>query len=157
MRPVSVYAQVSDEQYQLLVSALHDQWRTAARIVMVLLSVHGWPASEIAALLHYHPGMVRRWIDRHDTEGLTGLPDRPRAGRPRIGGPRLGQRIRTLLTQPKAWTVPRIWRALGRPAMCQAPGLMESGLSGFQGCGDQVAHRVQGFVLGRWDVAELAV
>ena len=26
--------------------------------------------------------------------------------------------------------------------MCQAPGLMESGLSGFQGCGDGVGHRV---------------
>jgi transposase len=117
MRPASVYAQVSDEQYQLLVSALHHQWRTAARIVMVLLSVHGWAPSEIAALLHYHPGTVRRWIDRHDLEGLAGLPDRPRSGRPRIGGPRLGERIRKLLQQPKAWTVPRIWRALGRPTM----------------------------------------
>nr|WP_162907632.1 helix-turn-helix domain-containing protein [Allorhizocola rhizosphaerae] len=98
-------------------SALHHQWRTAARIVMILLSVHGWPPAEIAGFLHYHPGTVRRWIARHELEGLTGLPDRPRTGRPRIGGPRLGQRIRALLQHPKAWTLPRIWRALGRPKM----------------------------------------
>lgn len=117
MRPPSVFAQVPDEQYHQLVSALHHQWRTAARIVMVLLSVYGWAPAEIAAFLHYHPGTVRRWIDRHDIEGLTGLPDRPRSGRPRIGGSRLGHRIRILLATPKAWTVPRIWRALGRPKM----------------------------------------
>lgn len=109
--------QMSDEQYHQLVSALHGQWRTAARIVMILLSVHGWPPAQIAAFLHYHPGMVRRWIGRHDLQGLAGLPDRPRSGRPRIGGPRLGERIRALLAVPKAWTVPRIWRALGRPKM----------------------------------------
>jgi hypothetical protein len=27
-------------------------------------------------------------------------------------------------------------------SMCQAPGLMETGLSGFLGCGDRVGHRV---------------
>jgi hypothetical protein len=40
---------------------------------------------------------------------------------------------------------------------CQAPGLMETGLSGFQGCGDRLGHRVLCFVLGGWDVAEFAV
>jgi len=38
-------------------------------------------------------------------------------GRPRIGSPKLGQRIRRLLRQPKAWTIPRLWRQLGRPAI----------------------------------------
>lgn len=116
MRPVTVYAKPSDPHYHQLVCALR-QWRTAVRIVMVLLSAHGYDPADIAGLLHYHPATVRRWIHRHHTEGLAGLPDRPRSGRPRIGGSRLGQRIRKLLQQPKAWTVPRIWRALGRPNM----------------------------------------
>ncbi len=40
-----------------------------------------------------------------------------RGGRPRIGSPKLGQRIRRLLRQPKAWTIPRLWQQLGRPAI----------------------------------------
>jgi transposase len=82
---------------------------------MILLSASGISASEIAELLRYDPVTVRRWINRHAQDGLGGLPDRPRSGRPRIGSPRLGQRIRTLLQTPKAWTTTRIWRAAGRP------------------------------------------
>jgi transposase len=110
-----VYANVSDEQYHHLIDALHHQWRVATRAVMILLSAGGTPASQIAQLLHCDPRTVRRWIARHDAEGLAGLPDRPRTGRPRLGSPRLGDRIRRLLATPKAWTTTRIWRALGRP------------------------------------------
>jgi transposase len=117
MRPAYVYANPTDEQYHELVEALHRQWRTAARAVMILLSAAGWTAAEIAALLHYEPKTVRRWITRHDAEGLAGLADRPRSGRPRLGSPRIGERIRTLLATPKAWTTARIWRQLGHPAM----------------------------------------
>lgn len=119
MRPVTVYAKPSDEDYHLLVTALH-QWRVAVRLVMVVLSANGWSPAEIAALLHYHPGTVRRWINRHHSEGVAGLPDRPRSGRPRLGGPRLGERIAALLATPKAWTTTRIWRALGQPTMSMA-------------------------------------
>jgi transposase len=45
------------------------------------------------------------------------LGDLPRAGRPRLGSPRLGKRILRLLDQPKAWTIPRLWSQLGRPAI----------------------------------------
>jgi transposase len=100
MRPVTVYAKPPDPDYHQLVAELH-QWRTAARIVMVLLSAQGYDPVGIAGLLHYHPATVRRWIHRHHTEGLAGLPDRPRSGRPRLGGPRLSQRILKLLAQPK--------------------------------------------------------
>lgn len=115
MRPAHVYANVSDEEYEQLVDALHRQWRVAARAVMILLSVGGMPAPQIAQLLHYDPRTVRRWIARHDLEGLAGLPDRPRCGRPRLGSAGLSERIRRLLSTPKAWTTARIWRALGRP------------------------------------------
>jgi hypothetical protein len=41
--------------------------------------------------------------------------------------------------------------------LCQAPGLMESLLSGFQECGDWVGHPMSCFVFGGWDVSQLAV
>jgi len=58
---------------------------------------------------------VRRWIHRYHKHGTEGLADRPRSGRPRRGSPRLGQRIRRLLQQPRAWTIVRLWHAVGRP------------------------------------------
>jgi transposase len=84
---------------------------------MVLLSANGMSAADIADLLQYDPHTVRRWIARHQTEGVGGLDDRPRSGRPRLGSARMGQRIRTLLCTPKAWTTARVWHRLGRPAM----------------------------------------
>ncbi|TDC64382.1 helix-turn-helix domain-containing protein [Micromonospora sp. KC207] len=112
MRPAQTYANLTDAQYQQLLTALHQQWRVAVRAVMILLSADGMPPAEIAELLHYDdPVTVRRWIRRHDAEGLPGLPDRPRSGYPRHGRTRLGTRIRALLATPKAWTTIRIWRA----------------------------------------------
>lgn len=117
MRPALVYANLSDEQHAELVGALHRRWRVATRAVMVLLSANGMSAAEIADVLDYDPRTVRRWITRHEIEGVGGLPDRPRSGRPRLGSPRLGERIRRLLGAPKAWTTARLWRAAGRPKM----------------------------------------
>jgi transposase len=117
MRPTYVYASMSAQQHTELITALHGQWRTATRMVMVVLSAAGMSASEIADLLHYDPKTVRTWIARHQAEGPAGLPDRPRTGRPRKGSPRLGQRIHTLLQTPKAWTTARIFAALGRPKL----------------------------------------
>jgi hypothetical protein len=39
---------------------------------MVLLSLHGLSAAQIAVLLERHPATVRRWIDRFSQEGLAG-------------------------------------------------------------------------------------
>jgi hypothetical protein len=85
--------------------------------VTILLSQHGWPASQIAGLLGCDPATVRRWIHRYHQHGTGGLGDRPRSGRPRLGSPGLGQRIRRLLGQPKAWTIGRLWQQLGRPTI----------------------------------------
>ena len=82
---------------------------------MVLLSLQGLPAAQIAALLECHPATVRRWIGRFNTEGMAGLADRPRCGRPPLGGTRLASRIAALLGRPGPWALPRIWRYLGRP------------------------------------------
>ncbi|GAA2717653.1 IS630 family transposase [Actinoplanes palleronii] len=115
MRPAHVYARMPAEQHTELITALHGPWRTATRIVIVVLSAGGMSASEIADLLHYDPTTVRRWIARYQSEGLAGLPDRPRSGRPRKGSRRLGERIHRLLMIPRAWTTASLWRTLGRP------------------------------------------
>ena len=39
-------------------------------------------------------------------------------------------------------TLRQTWQELVHGPDCQAPGLMETGLAGFQGCGDRVGHRV---------------
>jgi transposase len=89
--------------------------RVGCRLLMTLLSQHGWPAAQIAQVLGVDPSTVRRWIHRYQQHGVAGLHDRPRSGRPRLGSPRLGERILTALTQPRAWTIPRLWQAVGRP------------------------------------------
>jgi transposase len=87
------------------------------RLVMILLSHQGWSAATIAELLGCDPRTVRRWVHRYNTHGAHSLADRPRPGRPRLGSPRLGDRIRRLLAQPRAWTIPLLHRYLGRPAI----------------------------------------
>jgi transposase len=117
MRPVHLYAAVTPRQQRQLLDAVHGRWRVAVRIVMILLSTQGFSPAEIAGLLGYDPRTVRRWIHRWHTTGVEGLADQPRPGRPRLGSPGLGERIKTLLTEPKAWTTARVWRELGRPAI----------------------------------------
>ena len=115
MRPVSVFANGPGSEIEQLEADLRGRWREAARAVMVLLSLHGLAAAQIAELLDCHPATVRRWISRFNAEGMAGLADRPRCGRPRLGGQRLTGRIAMLLARPGPWTLPRIRRYLGRP------------------------------------------
>jgi transposase len=100
-----------------VVRLLHGRHRVGARLVMILLSCQHWPPAAIAELLGCDPSTVRRWVHRYNTHGTAGLCDRPRPGRPRLGSRRLGARIRRLLAQPLAWTIPRLWQRLGRPAI----------------------------------------
>jgi hypothetical protein len=73
MRPVSVFANAPPDQIEQVCARLRGPWRQALRAVMVLLSVHGLIPTEIAELLECHPGTVRRWIDRFNTDGPPGL------------------------------------------------------------------------------------
>jgi Winged helix-turn helix len=100
MRPVSVFAKGPAGEIEQPEADLHGQWRQATRAVMVLLSLHGLPPAQIAALLDRHPATVRRWISRFNREGLAGLADPPRSGRPALGGQRLTGRIAALLARP---------------------------------------------------------
>src|SRR5438105_12223622 len=115
MRPVSVFANGPRSEFEKVQAGLHGRWREAARAVMVLLSQHGLPPSQIAELLDCHPATVRRWIGRFNAEGMAGLADRPRSGRPALGGSRLTGRIAALLKRPGPWTLPRIRHYLGHP------------------------------------------
>jgi len=115
MRPVSVFAKSTGSEIEQLRAELRGRWRQAARAVMVLLSLHGLPPAQIAALLDCHPATVRRWISRFNREGIAGLADRPRSGRPALGGRRLTGRIAALLRRPGPWTLPQIQRYLGWP------------------------------------------
>jgi transposase len=117
MRPPSVYANPTCPAGCPcdLLALLHGPHRVSLRLVMILLSHQGWTAAAIAGLLGCDPATVRRWIHRYNRHGTAGLADRPRSGRPRLGSPRLGQRLRRLLAQPRAWTIARLWHAVGRP------------------------------------------
>jgi transposase len=120
MRPPSVYANRSCPAGCPcdVLRLLHGPQRVGTRLVMILLSHHGWPPAAIAELLGCDPSTVRRWVHRYNQHGVTGLADRPRVGRPRLGSRRLGERIRRLLlAEHKAWTIARLWQRLGRPAM----------------------------------------
>jgi Winged helix-turn helix len=119
MRPPSVYANracPAGDPCDLL-RLLQGPHRVGYRLVMIPRSQRGWPAATIASLLGCDPRTVRRWVHRYHQTGAHGLGDLPRPGRPRLGSPQLGQRIRRLLAQPRAWTIPRLWQQLGRPAM----------------------------------------
>ena len=48
MRPVSVLANGPESEIEKLEAGLRGQWRQAARAVMVLLSLHGLAAAQIA-------------------------------------------------------------------------------------------------------------
>ncbi|HEY2125740.1 MAG TPA: IS630 family transposase [Streptosporangiaceae bacterium] len=117
MRPACVFANSPPREIELLTKRLRGPWRQPLRAVMVLLSARGLAPAEIAALLECHPSTVRRWLGRFNAAGVAGLADRPRCGRPRLGGRRLAARITALLQRPGPWTVPRIWRYLGRPRL----------------------------------------
>src|SRR5258705_1973050 len=112
MRPVCVSAEVSSGARAQIMELLHGQWHTATRLIMVILSAAGMPPAQIAALLDYHPATVRRWLHRYHTDGIPGLPDRPRPGRPRLGGTTLTTRITRLLALPRPWTIQRILQHL---------------------------------------------
>jgi transposase len=50
---------------------------------MVLLASRGYSLAQIAAIFECDEATVKRWVERYEQEGESGLQDRPRSGRPR--------------------------------------------------------------------------
>jgi transposase len=50
---------------------------------MVLLASRGYSLAQIAAIFECDEATVKRWVERYQQEGESGLQDRPRSGRPR--------------------------------------------------------------------------
>jgi hypothetical protein len=106
MRPACVSTDVPIGARAQIMDLLHGRWRTATRLMTVVLSAAGMSAAEIADLLDYHPATVRRWLHRYHRDGVGGLPGRPRPGRSRRGGSTLTGRIAALLAAPGAMDHP---------------------------------------------------
>jgi hypothetical protein len=58
MRPVCVFAEVPSSVRAQIMDLLHGRWRTATRLMMVVLSTAGISPAQIAVLLDYHPTTV---------------------------------------------------------------------------------------------------
>src|SRR6266566_4632693 len=83
MRPVCVFAKGPGEEIERLRADLRGQWRQASRAVMVLLSLQGLPAAQIAVLLECRPATARPAAAGRDAAGQQ---DRRAAGPARAVG-----------------------------------------------------------------------
>ena len=116
MRPVCVFANASSREIEQLREDLRGRWRQAARAVMVLLSLHGLSAAQIAVTCWTairppcaagSAGSIPRAWPGWPTGLAAGVPRWAASGWP--GG------SRRCWQRPGPWTLPRIWRYLGRP------------------------------------------
>jgi hypothetical protein len=119
--PPTVFAYASASEYERLRVLLQARWRSAVRALTVLQSLHGRSVTQIPALMECDPATVCRWIGSFHTCEVTGLDDRVRCGRPRLGGGSLTATIAALLERPGPWTLPRLYRYLGRSKSPPAP------------------------------------
>lgn len=76
--------------------------RVSERMRMVLLSERHYSVAQIAAIFECSEATVREWLARFEADGVTGLHDRPRAGRPRKADAVARERIRQVVDQPPA-------------------------------------------------------
>ena len=70
------------EREQLGRQARQEVGRVSERIHFVLLCDEGHSPPKIGSLFGYHAATVRSWLERYQTQGVTGLQDQPRSGRP---------------------------------------------------------------------------
>lgn len=101
------------ERRELKRRARTEVGRVSERIRMVLLSDRRYSVPQIATIFECSEATVRGWLARFNAEGLTGLADRPRAGRPRKAAAAARETIRQQMEQSPAaagyafgfWTV----------------------------------------------------
>jgi len=71
-----------NEKSKLRLLARQEIGRVSERIHFVLMAASGKSAPEIAPLMDYDADLVRTWLKRYVTSGVTGLQDQVRSGRP---------------------------------------------------------------------------
>ena len=82
--PEPRYVRSLSSAEQKALRELYRQTRDAdvrTRCQMILLSSQEYPVSEISALTLFNQDSILYWLERYESEGLTGLEDRPRSGR----------------------------------------------------------------------------
>ncbi|MGK5553365.1 helix-turn-helix domain-containing protein [Actinomadura kijaniata] len=77
-----MFANAPAKMEQQVRRELRRRWRVALRLVMVLLSLQGLSATQIAGLLEVDTCTARRWIIRFNDQGITGLVNRPHSDVP---------------------------------------------------------------------------
>jgi transposase len=92
--------------------------RDVRRARIVLLAAEGRSTRSIAEQVGVQPRVVSNWRRRFAEQGLSGLKDRPRAGKRPIYGKATNKRILALLDKPRPrgyarWTGPLLAKALG--------------------------------------------
>jgi transposase len=85
--------------------------RLRTRSQIILLSFDGIPAPKIAKIVNLDPVSVRHHMVRYINEGITGLYDKPRAGRPAIVTTEYIQlALATIRRRPRALELPfSVW------------------------------------------------
>lgn len=108
------------EQRELRQGARREVGRVAERMRMVLLSARGYSVPQIATIFECDEASVRRWIERFEATGVSGLRDRPRSGRPPSASAAARDQVRRLIeaappeeAQPGYWSVPLLVLHLG--------------------------------------------
>ena len=92
----------------------------ADRARAILLTLEGWRAEEIAAVLEVHISTVRNWRGYFAHGGVAGLRRRPRLGQQAKIGPHAGAIAAAILSENArhdgGWTLPRLCAEIARRA-----------------------------------------
>ena len=118
--PIAACIELTPAERETLVQwsrAASGEHRLGERARIILLASDGLGTRPIARQLHTRPARVSKWRQRFLLQRLSGLADRPRAGKPARYGSDTEKHILAQLNQPpppghSQWSGPRLARAL---------------------------------------------
>jgi transposase len=87
--------------------------QTRHRAQMVRMTAQGFERWQIAQYVGVHPQTVKRTCQRFRQEGVSGLHEKPRAGKPSAWNAQIEQFVHTCLAQDQAWDCVRLSEAIG--------------------------------------------
>src|SRR5919107_703485 len=113
------------EQAVLRALSKSEERGEADRARAILLTLEGWKAEEIAAVLGVHISTVRNWRGYFAHGGVAGLRRRPRPGQQAKIGPLAAAIAATILDEDTrhdgGWTLPRLCAEIARRGGAGAP------------------------------------